>query len=226
MIKVAIADDHPLVREGLKTMLNNSPEAGISLVNEVDSGIALVQLLNEVEVDVVLMDISMPELDGIQATRQIKQQHPLVKVLILSMLEDERFVAEAMQAGAAGYLTKMVSRKELVRAIQITAGGELYIGTHISLKLLGKTPLQATTVPVFEENPGKNPEENPEKNLTKRELEVLSLIAQGYTTTQMADKLFTSKRTIESHRQHLLEKTNSKNTAALMAYAATHYLLK
>ena len=218
MIKVAIADDHPLVREGLKTMLNNSPEAGISLVDEVNSGTDLVQLLNEVEVNVVLMDINMPEIDGLQATRQIKQQHPLVKVLILTMLEDERFVAEAMQAGAAGYLTKTVCRKELVRAIQITAGGEVYFGTHISLKLLGKMPLEGSKMPM--------PEAKSENNLTKRELEVLSLIAQGYTTTQMADKLFNSKRTIESHRQHLLEKTNSKNTAALIAYAATHHLLK
>ena len=128
MIKVAIADDHPLVREGLKTMLNNSPEAGISLVDEVDSGVDMVQLLNEVEIDVVLMDINMPEIDGLQATRQIKQQHPLVKVLILSMLEDERFVAEAMQAGAAGYLTKTVNRKELIRAIQITAGAKCILG--------------------------------------------------------------------------------------------------
>ena len=217
MIKVAIADDHPLVREGLKIMLNNSPEAGISLVNEVDSGTGMIQLLNEVEVDVVLMDISMPEIDGLQATRQIKQQYPLVKVLILSMLEDERFIAEAMQAGAAGYLTKTVNRKELVRAIQITAGGEVYFGTHISLKLLGKMPIEESKMLM--------PEAKSKSNLTKRELEVLGLIAQGYTTTQMADKLFTSKRTIESHRQHLLEKTNSKNTAALMAYAATHHLL-
>ena len=217
MIKVAIADDHPLVREGLKTMLNNSPDAGISMIDEVDSGTDLVQLLNQVEVDVVLMDISMPDMDGLQATRQIKQQHPLVKVLILSMLEDERFVVEAMQAGATGYLTKTVGRKELVRAIQITAGGEVYIGTHISLKLLGSMPLKGSNIPITEEKP--------ESNLTKRELEVLSLIAQGYTTTQMADKLFTSKRTIESHRQHLLEKTNSKNTASLIAYAASHHLL-
>jgi len=218
MIKVAIADDHPLVREGLKTMLNNSPEAGISLVGEVESGTDLVQLLSEVEVDVVLMDISMPDMDGLQATRQIKQQHPLVKVLMLSMLEDERFVVEAMQAGANGYLTKTVSRKELIRAIHITAGGEVYIGTHISLNLLGKIPFGGSKMPM--------PEDTPESNLTKRELEVLSLIAQGLTTTQMAVKLFTSKRTIESHRQHLLEKTNSKNTASLIAYAATHHLLK
>jgi len=218
MIKVAIADDHPLVREGLKTMLNNSPEAGISLVDEVDSATGLVELLNEVDIDVVLMDINMPEIDGLQATRQIKLQYPLVKVLILSMLEDERFVAEAMQAGAAGYLTKTVNRKELVRAIQITAGGEVYIGTHISLKLLGKVPVEVNKMPI--------PEEKAESNLTKREFEVLSLIAQGYTTTQIADKLFTSKRTIESHRQHLLEKTNSKNTPSLIAYAATHHLLK
>ncbi len=172
MIKVAIADDHPLVREGLKTMLNNSPEAGISLVDEVDSGTGMIQLLNEVEVDVVLMDISMPELDGLQVTRRIKQQHPLIKVLILSMLEDERFVAEAMQAGAAGYLTKTINRKELVRAIQITAGGEVYFGTHISLKLLGKIPIEGSRILM--------PEIKSESNLTKRELEVLGLIAQGY----------------------------------------------
>jgi DNA-binding NarL/FixJ family response regulator len=217
MIKVAIADDHPLFREGLKTILDTSPEAGISLVDDVESAAELMQLLREAEVDVVLMDISMPETDGLQATRHIRQHHPLVKVLILSMLEDERFVAEALQAGASGYLTKTVKAKELVRAIQTAAGGEMYIATHIALKMLEKMPparLEASIVA-----------ETGESNLSRRELEVLRLIAQGHTTTHMADILFTSKRTIESHRQHLLEKTGAKNTAALIAFAASHHLL-
>lgn len=218
MIKLVIADDHPMVREGLKTMLETAPDGGFSIAGEVASGTELVNRMPELEADVVLMDINMPEMDGLQATRHVRQHYPHIKVLILSMLDEERFVADALEAGASGYLLKTVNRKELSRAVQVTAGGETYICTDIALKMLGKTP-HTRSKEVYSEEKGTN-------NLSKRELEVLGLISKGNTTTQMAEMLFTSKRTIESHRQHLLEKTGSKNTASLITYAATHHLLE
>src|SRR4051794_19817155 len=136
MIKVMIADDHPMVREGIKSMLD-TPD--IQLVGEVDSGTELVQMLSKVETDLVLMDISMPEMDGLEATRHLQQHFSHIKVLILTMMDGERYVADALKAGALGYLPKTINRKELIRAIQVVAEGEVYIATQIAVKLLEKT---------------------------------------------------------------------------------------
>ncbi len=234
MIRVLLADDHTIIRDGLKAMLQLS-DTFIQVTGEAASGKALIELLETTHdtksAEIVLMDINMPEMDGLMATAHIKQHFPEIKVIILSMMEDERFVAKAFQAGAMGYLLKSVGYPELTRAIEVVAGGGQYITAQVTLNLLGRQSVPSRTTETAAAQAIAAPDESPALNtspvlhLTKRELEVLQLIAQGYTNAEIADQLFTSKRTVENHRQNLLEKTGSKNTALLIRYSLTHRLL-
>jgi DNA-binding NarL/FixJ family response regulator len=218
MIKIIIADDHKLIRDGLKAMLSER-EKDIQVVGEAHSGNELVGMLTGSEAELVLMDINMPEMDGLEATKYIKEHFPHIKVLVLSMVEQETYVSEAIRAGALGYILKTTDQEELIHAIITVARGEQYISTQIAMKLLqNRNPLPAA--PKFS-----SAAEETAALISKREMEVLQLIAQGFTNTEIADQLFTSKRTIESHRQSLLEKTGSKNTASLIVYASRNHLI-
>jgi len=234
MINVLVVDDHTIVRDGLKAMLQLS-DKHIQVIGEAGTGRALIDLLNTtVETgnplpDVVLMDINMPEMDGLAATRHLRKHFPQIKVIILSMMEDEQFITEAFQAGAAGYLLKSVGYPELTHALEVVTEGGQYITAQITLNLLGKKPghsaLSKTATEPGTHLPPSVSVASTKVHLTRREIEVLRLIAQGYTNAEIADQLFTSKRTVENHRQSLLEKTGSKNTALLIRYALTHHLL-
>jgi DNA-binding NarL/FixJ family response regulator len=217
MIKLIIADDHKLIRDGLKAILTDRQEE-VQVVGEAASGNELIAMLAHIPAEMVLMDIQMPEMDGLQATQYIKEHFPHIQVLVLSMMEQERYVAEAIKAGALGYILKTTDAEELFHAIQTVARGEQYISTQIAMKLLNnlKAP-QAGKVSAAALDPS--------NAISKREREVLQLIARGYTNQQIADMTFTSKRTVESHRQSLLEKTGSKNTASLIVFASKHHLL-
>jgi DNA-binding NarL/FixJ family response regulator len=211
VIKIIIVDDHRLIRKGLRALLENVPS--IEIVGEAGSGVELVDLLTKVPVDVVIMDIKMPHMDGFDATRHIVENFQSVKILALSMFESEDYINRMLELGAQGYILKNISREELVHAIENIARGNHYISAEISINLLRKNaggeggPL-AKTFPDTEI-----------VELSKRELEVLKLITDGMTNAEIAEKLFTSKRTIDSHRQRIIEKTQAKNTAALVKYA-------
>ncbi len=235
MIHVLLADDHTIIRDGLKTMLELSGKF-IQVTGEASNGKDLLELLSStssVKADLVLMDINMPEMDGLTATRHIKQKFPHIKVIILSMMEEEHFITEAFQAGATGYLLKSVGYAELTRAIEVVVEGGQYISAQITLNLLAKPPVPSSETANVKEPQAVMPSEEAvspaavsmDIHLTRREIEVLKLIAQGYTNAQIADQLFTSKRTVENHRQSLLVKTGSKNTALLIRYALTHRLI-
>lgn len=230
MIKLIIADDHKLIRDGLKAMLEESEES-IQVAGEAASGKQLIEMLTDSEVNMVLMDINMPETNGLEATQYITEHFPHIKVLVLSMMEQEKYVDEAMKAGAQGYILKTTDQQELVHAIRTVARGEQYISTQITLKMLknlhapqSKTVSAAAITAQGAASAASTAEGNA-TGLSKREMEVLALVAQGYTNAEIADLLFTSKRTVESHRQNLLEKTGSKNTASLIVYASRHHLL-
>jgi DNA-binding NarL/FixJ family response regulator len=234
MIRVILADDHKLIREGMKAILQ---EAGtdLSITGQAASGAEVLSLLDRQAADVVLMDLDMPQLNGIEATRLITQRFPAVKVLVLSMLENEQSMLDATAAGARGYLLKSADAKEVVFAIRTVAGGGEYFGSDIAKMLLLKLqdtrqkPVAPRARPLPEPKNGRtsSPGNGTEHGaaLTPRELEVLHLIAQGYTTAQIAERLATSKRTVETHRHNLLDKTGSSNTAALLLYAASHRLI-
>jgi DNA-binding NarL/FixJ family response regulator len=214
MITIILADDHKLIRDGVKSLLADEPS--ITIAGEVANGKELLDVLSRRPADVILMDINMPVMDGYEATRQIRENYPGTQVLVLSMNDHEKYVSQMFEAGALGYILKNTGRDELVHAIRMVAGGHKYLSADIGVNLLNKAS-QNLTKPV-------GPKETGE--LSKREMEVLHLIAEGFTNAEIADKLYTSKRTVESHRQNLLEKTHCNNTATLIRYAVAKGLIE
>jgi DNA-binding NarL/FixJ family response regulator len=204
-IKVILTDDHKIIREGIKALL--ATEENVTVVGEAYDGDSLLDLLKEIDTDIVLLDINMEGRNGLEITAELKEQHPEVKVIILSMLDNEHYVSKAIENGASGYLVKTAGREEVSVALKLVNAGSTFISPSISLSLLNNKS----------ESLGFNNTE--QESLSKRELEVLHLIAEGYTNAEIAEKLFNSKRTIETHRQNMLEKTKCKNTASLIKYA-------
>jgi DNA-binding NarL/FixJ family response regulator len=218
MIKILIADDHNLVREGLSSIIR-SMTTDMEVAGEAASGQQVIRFFETQTADLVLMDVEMPEGNGIETTRYLARHFPGVRVLMLTMADNRQLVREAMEAGAQGYLLKTSGRTELLRAIRLVAEGEEYFSADLTRMLLSKEVAAGGAAATVINGHTLTPP------ISKRELEVLRLIAQGYTNAQIADLTFTSKRTVESHRQSLLEKTGSTNTATLIRYAATHQLI-
>lgn len=211
-IRLLVADDHGVLRAGLIALLNS--EAGMLVVGEADDENSAVSLAIEKHPDVILMDISMPDAGGIDATRRIKQLVPEAKVLILTVHEDKGLMQEAIRSGAMGYILKRAIKSELINAIHAVMRGELYLHPAMARLLFMESntpPSQTTKV-------------DPEQ-LTSREIEVLRLIAQGYTNTQTAEKLKISVRTVEYHRSNLTAKLNLRSRVELMRYAEEKNLI-
>jgi len=210
-IKVLVVDDHDLVREGIRLLLHNNPE--IEVVDEAENGEVAIKKAGLAKPHVLLMDLSMPIMNGLECTRLIKLKYPEQKVLVLSMHDDEDYLSEVMDAGADGYILKNSKAKELTSAIKRVANGETYIGHGFKLRTLLSYKLGP-------ENKGQISLKK--LNISEREMDVLRLIAEGLTNTQMANRLFTSVRTIETRRKRLLEKTNTNNTATLVKFALSN----
>lgn len=208
MVKLVPTDDHKLFREGIKALLTE--DETIEIAGEAASGNELLQLLSTVPADMVLLDISMPDMDGLATIKLLRQQHPPVKVVVLFMLDNEWYVHQMLEVGAAGYLLKNISKDELRAAISMVASGMQYISPNLTINFLRKSSGTAPALTLDQDNNKKL-----HKELSRREMEVLNLISDGFTNADISEKLFTSKRTIETHRQNLLEKTHTKNTAAL-----------
>lgn len=216
MIRVVLVEDHNIVRDGIKMLLES--EKDIHIVGEATNGQEAIDLLDDDgEVDVLLSDINMPIMDGISMISELKRLHPQVKVIILTMLDNEKYVAKAFSEGACGYLLKNVSADELVFSLKHVKIGGHYLCSELSIKLLKRLLIS----PTFEST-----EHESKIDLSSREIEVLQLIAEGYTNGEISEKMFLSKRTIEGHRQSLLDKTESRNTAVLVRYAVLHGLVK
>ncbi|TXK49832.1 response regulator transcription factor [Pontibacter qinzhouensis] len=219
MINVIITDDHKIIRDGIIALLHNDP--AITVVGEASNGKELIELLDSVTPDVVLLDINMPELDGFETTKYLKQHYPNVKVLVLSMLDHESYVNRVIELGASGYILKNSGKEELSAAIRLVSSGHIYISSTVALDLLKKIGNQN----MFSSVTCPDTKDKKYKDISKRELEVLTLIGEGYTNAEIAERLFTSKRTIETHRQNLLEKTQTKNTATLIKYALQNNII-
>jgi DNA-binding NarL/FixJ family response regulator len=224
MINLILADDHKIIRDGIKALLSGEPR--LNVVGEASNGAEVLDLLAaRPEADVVLLDLNMPVMDGFEAMEHIRERFPKVKVVALSMLDHENYVYQVMEAGAMGYILKNTGTEELIFGIERAAQGIRFICSEISLNLLRRNKdLQQQQQPVpmgFADS-----SERSAGDLSKREAEVLSLIAQGFTNAEIAEKLFTSRRTIESHRQNLLDKTGAKNTATLIVYGISKGLIR
>jgi len=216
MIRVFIVDDHTLIRDGLRALLAAEPL--FEVVGEADNGQALLDQLPTVAADVVLLDLNMPVLDGLATTHRLRAEYPDLRILLLSMMTHERTIGEALAAGAHGYVLKNADKYEVVAALRGVAAGKRFLCSEIGLGLLEKILLQESRTPASGKAPG--------VPLTHREREILQLVASGLTNQEIADQLFTSRRTVESHRQNLLEKTGVRNTPALVKYAMEHGLLQ
>jgi DNA-binding NarL/FixJ family response regulator len=206
MIKVFIGEDHEIVRDGLKSLLTDIP--GVSVVGEAANGKEIIETIPG-DTDIVLMDINMPVMNGIETTKQIQQKYDGINVLVLSMMDHENYVAEMFNAGAKGYMLKNTGKEELLYALKRIKEGGMYVSPEIMAKSLEKMVLLSR----------ENQRSVSSVALSKRELEVLKLLAEGLTNNEIAEKLFTSRRTIETHRKNLIDKTASKNTAALIRFA-------
>jgi len=205
-IRVLLADDHKIVREGLRSLLEKEPD--IDVIAMADNGRMAVQLAGKLMPDVAVIDIAMPEMNGIEATRRILGDNPETKVLTLSMHSARRFVTEALAAGAKGYLLKDCASEELVRAIRIVAANETYLSPKVAemivkdyMKRLPESMLPADSL------------------LSTREREVLQLIAEGRCTKEIAFTLGISVKTAETHRQQIMKKLNLHSVAELTRYA-------
>jgi DNA-binding NarL/FixJ family response regulator len=205
-IKIILADDHKIMREGLRSLLEK--ESDMEVVGETEDGQTTVQQVQKLSPDVVIMDISMPNLDGIESTRQIIAKSPSVKVLALSMHSNKRFIAEMLSAGASGYLSKASAGNELVNAIRIVTSNQTYLSPHIA---------NTVTADYVSHLTAKG--SSSYSILTAREREVLRLLAEGKTSKQVALNLNVSVKTVENHRNKIMDKLDIHNVVELTRYA-------
>ena len=204
--KVLIADDHQIVRQGLRNLLEKEPD--LKVVAEAEDGRSTVRLARELQPGVIIMDVAMPDMNGIEATRQIVSELPRVKVIALSMYADRRFVVNMLKAGASGYLLKDCAFEELSRAIRAVQAHKTYLSPGVS-DILVKDYMTG----------GSTQETSVFSVLTPREREVLQLMSEGRSTTQIAESLHVSVKTIETHRQQVMHKLNTHSVAELTKYA-------
>lgn len=213
MIRVIIAEDHHLVREGIRALLERSSD--IEVVGQAQDGQEAVEQALRLKPDVIVMDWSMPRMNGNQATEQIRAQHLRTQVVILSMYSDEAIVRQALRCGAKGYLLKRSVAEELPLAVRAASRGEAYLSSTIS------APIIADAI----EKPLDSQEQSPFERLSPRECQVLKLIAEGHTNQAIAQTMKISVKTVEKHRMHLMSKLDVHDTAGLVRVAVKHRLI-
>ena len=204
--RILLADDHKIIRDGLRSLLEK--ETDMVVAGEAENGRKALQLTRKLNPDVIIMDVSMPDLNGIDAARQILGEQPGVKVVALSMHSEKQFVEGMLRAGVSGYLLKDTAFEELVKAIRIVCANKKYLSPDITDIVLQDYL-----------HPAAANDDKPDVLLTNREREVLQLIAEGRTTRKTADKLHISIKTVETHRKNIMEKLNLRTVAELTKYA-------
>ena len=211
MIRVVIADDHPIVRQGLRRILADRPD--LNLVGEVSTTSELLRLLARESPDVLVLDLSMPEVGGFEALREIRRTNPQLAVLILSLHPESRYAVRALRAGAAGYLSKESIPESLVEAVRTVAAGDRYVSPQVAQLLAQElvSPLASEARPRHE-------------SLSQRELQVLSMMCTGQSLTEIARALRVTPKTISTYRSRVLEKMGMQTNAELIRYACEHDL--
>ncbi len=208
MIRILIADDHTIVREGLKQLLSAS--ADFTIAGEAGNGHEVIERVRELELDVLLLDISMPGRSGIELIRQVKSEKPRLSILVLSMHEEEQYAVRALRAGASGYLTKESASAQLLSAIRKVASGGAFITTTVAEQLALAAMPHAETAP--------------HQTLSDREFQVMRMLVAGRSITDIAGELNLSVKTISTHKTRLMQKLNLTNQTELIHYAIDHKL--
>jgi DNA-binding NarL/FixJ family response regulator len=209
-IRIVVADDHAIIREGLRVMLGNQPD--MEVVGTAANGREAIQLVDEHEPDVVVMDISMPELNGIEAMQQMLPRHPHLQVVVLSIHGTKPYVSRALKAGARGYLIKETAGLEVVEAVRAVQRGERYLSQRVADLL---------TEASFQKLEALN-DANPLEALSRREREILQLVAEGRTSQEIAERLSISPKTVDTYRSRLMHKIGVEDVAGLVKFAIQH----
>ena len=215
-INIFLVDDHDLVRDGLKALLSGIPDIGI--IGEASTGRSLFEKLLIVQPDVLVLDISLPDMSGIEITRRMTQDYPKIRILILSMYTNEDFVFNAVKAGAKGYLPKNTTRDELVKAIYAVYRNEEFFGETISKILLQSYIRNAKQEDKITENHA--------ENLSVREIEILKLFSEGMNNKEIGEKLGISIRTVETHKNHIMKKLGCKSVVEMLKFAIRNKIIK
>jgi DNA-binding NarL/FixJ family response regulator len=208
-IKLLVADDHPIFLEGIAALISSIPH--FELLGVANNGQELIKKIEKTQPNVILLDINMPEMDGIETLKYIKDKFPQSKVIMLTMFNEARMIREALEAGAKGYILKNINREDLITAIETVNGGKPFLDAAVQEKMI-----ESIAHPNANDN---IISDELLETITQREMEILQLIAQGLTSHDIAEKLFISKNTVETHRKNLLTKLNVKNTAGLLQIA-------
>lgn len=211
-IKVFLADDHAVVRDGLRLILE--AEADISVIGEASDGRQAVHQIKQLSPDIVVMDIAMPELNGIEATKQIKETCPSTRIVVLSMYSNREHIFRALEAGASGYLLKELAGQEVVKAVRVLHSGHYYLCDRISEIMIDDYLHQRHTAST----------QSPLEQLSAREREVLQLVVNGKSSTEIADILYLSPKTVETYRSRLMQKLGISNIPMLVKFAIQHGL--
>ncbi len=211
MIRVLVVDDHAILRDGIRSLLESQDD--IIVVGEADNGADAIEFVKKVQPDIVLMDISMPQMNGLEATRTIKEQFPRVKVLILTQHDSREYITPALQAGAAGYVLKRSGRRELLNALRQVYEQGAYLTSNITREFLQDYSSEG------------NNRKGDEHHLTEREHQVLKLIVEGKSNKEIALELSISPKTVSVHRTNVMTKFNVQNTVELIRYATNNHLV-
>ena len=212
-LKIYLVDDHKLFREGLKLLL--STQDFVHHIYEASNGREFIESLSLVDCDVVLMDIEMPEMNGIEATREALRLHPDLKIIVLSMYGDEQYYYKMIDAGAKGFMLKNTGIENVITAIKKVAAGENFFSEELLFSILNNM-----------RDSNKTETESPDSEISEREMEILYHVCKGKSNQEIADELFISKRTVDKHRANLLSKTGCRNTAALVMYAIKNKMIE
>jgi DNA-binding NarL/FixJ family response regulator len=212
MTTIVLADDHEIVRHGLKNLLETDPN--FQVIGETGDGLETLQLIEHLQPDVLIVDVMMPGLNGLEVTRQVSQRSPQTQIIVLSMRANEAYVLEALRNGAAGYVLKAASITELVQAVHQVMAGRRYLSSALSERAIEAYIQKA-----------KETQSDPYESLTRREREVLQLAAEGYTNNEIAARLSISPLTVMTHRNNLMRKLDLHSLADLVRYALQRGIL-